>query len=355
MHGTSGEKAPPARTDSGGGRHVAVASNGDVYVTLEGTKPSPEKVMSGAARTVKGTSFVVLRDTSHDGPADIVQRVQGIGNTGIGLFNGHVYVDEGTRIVRYARADSQLVPNGKPRYVTGLRNGMGLTFGPDGRLYATQHRRDQLHDNWPNVLPSTKYQAENPGEELMQVDEHDDYGWPYGYYAMDEKKLVTAPEYGGDGKKTDRCTGKKNPIATYPGHWAPMALVLYNSDNLPAKYRAGFPGMPPKQVQAGTAKHRPTGIAAGPDGALYVTDDLGGRVYRITYNTSKIEAPSARDRGRRCSSSDGRSLLTRRTLRRQAGGPARGTVLDLCRDHAATMAVPTLDRTSWRERGEPCA
>lgn len=436
---TSGEKAPPARTDSGaarataspaaacgdnagltlpagfcatvfadsivGGRHVAVASNGDVYITLEGTRPSPEKVMSGAARTVKGTSFVALRDTSHDGRADIVQRVQGIGNTGIGLFNGHVYVDEGTRIVRYARADSQLVPDGKPevvvsgiplgpghrarnfaigpdgtmyvnigsatnacqkqdranespgvdpcteletraglwkfdanklgqrvtraaRYVTGLRNGMGLTFGPDGQLYATQHGRDQLHDNWPNVFPSTKYQAANPGEELMQVGDHDDYGWPYCYYAMDEKKLVTAPEYGGDGKKTDRCTGKKNPIATYPGHWAPMALVFYNGDNFPAKYRGGafipfhgswnrapepqdgyrvvfqpmtgsmpsgsyenfatgFPGVPPEQVQPGTAKHRPTGIAVGPDGALYVTDDLGGRVYRITYNTPK--------------------------------------------------------------------
>jgi glucose/arabinose dehydrogenase len=205
---------------------------------------------------------------------------------------------------------------------------MGLTIGPDGRLYATQHGRDQLHDNWPNVFPTTKYQAENPGEELLQVDERDDFGWPYCYYSMDEKKLVTAPEYGGDGKKTDRCVGKKNPIAAYPGHWAPMALVFYNGDSFPTKYRGGafisfhgswnrapepqdgyrvvfqpmtgatpsgnyenfatgFPGVPPAQVQPGTAKHRPTGVTVGGDGALYVTDDLGGRVYRIMYNGAK--------------------------------------------------------------------
>jgi glucose/arabinose dehydrogenase len=49
----------------------------------------------------------------------------------------------------------------------------------------------------------------------------------------------------------------------------------------------GFAGVPPAQLQPGTAKHRPTGLAFSPDGALYVTDDMGGRVYRITYNGGK--------------------------------------------------------------------
>ena len=31
------------------------------------------------------------------------------------------------------------------------------------------------------------------------------------------------------------------------------------------------------------AAHRPTGIAQGPDGALYITDDKGGRVWRVVY------------------------------------------------------------------------
>jgi glucose/arabinose dehydrogenase len=387
------------------GRHVAVASNGDVYITLEGTANSPEKQVSGVAKTERAAAVAALRDTNHDGRADIVARLQGTGNTGVGLANGYLYVDEGTRIVRYARPDSQLLPTAAPqvvvqgiplnpghrarnfaigsdgalylnvgsatnscqkkdranespgvdpctelltragiwkfdanktnqrftqaaRYATGIRNGMGIAFGPDGKLYATQHGRDQLHDNWPTLFPTTKYQAENPAEELMQVNQGDDFGWPYCYYAVDQKKLVDAPEYGGDGQKSTRCADKKLPVAIYPGHWAPMSLLFASGSAFPARYKNGafiafhgswnrapepqegyrivfqpmtngatsgafetfadgFAGVPPAQVQPGTAKHRPTGMGMGPDGALYVSDDLGGRVYRITHGGAK--------------------------------------------------------------------
>ena len=387
------------------GRHIVVASNGDVYVALEGTRPSPEKQMSGVAKQEQAASVVALRDTNRDGRADIVARMAGTGNTGIGLANGYLYVDEGTRVVRYARPDSQLVPSAKAeavvqgiplspghrarnfaigsdgalyvnvgsatnscqqtdranespgvdpcielqtragiwkfdanklnqrfapvaRYATGIRNGMGIAFGPDGKLYATQHGRDQLHDNWPKLFPTTTYQAENPAEELMQVNQGDDFGWPYCYFAVESKKLLDAPEYGGDGAKSTRCSDRKAPVAVFPGHWAPMSLMFYAGSNFPAKYKDGafiafhgswnrapepqagyrvvfqplangassatyetfadgFSGVPPAQVQPGTAKHRPTGLATGPDGALYVTDDLGGRVYRITHGGAK--------------------------------------------------------------------
>ena len=44
----------------------------------------------------------------------------------------------------------------------------------------------------------------------------------------------------------------------------------------------GFAGLPPDQIQPDRAKHRPVGLGQGPDGALYITDDAGGRVYRLT-------------------------------------------------------------------------
>jgi glucose/arabinose dehydrogenase len=39
--------------------------------------------------------------------------------------------------------------------------------------------------------------------------------------------------------------------------------------------------------QPGTAAHRPAGLALGPDGALYVSDDNGGRIWRITYKAAQ--------------------------------------------------------------------
>jgi glucose/arabinose dehydrogenase len=393
-------------------RHVAVASNGDVYVTIEGTQPSTEKKISGADKNAPTpASFVALRDTNHDGRADVVKRIGAIGNTGVALANGFLYVDEGKQIVRYARSDSALAPEGKreivisgiplngghrarniaiggdgalylnvgsstnscqkkdranesmgkdpcteletragiwkydantpnqkfsskERFATGIRNGMGIAVGSDGKLYATQHGRDQLHDNWPKLFPTTAYQAENPAEELMQVNQGDDFGWPYCYYAVDQKKLVDAPEYGGDGTKADRCTTKKGPVAVFPGHWAPMSLLFYSGNALPARYKNGafiafhgswnrapdpqagyrvvfqpltngapsgayetfadgFAEVPAAQLQPGTAKHRPTGLAQGPEGSLYVTDDMGGRIYRLTYGSGSNAAATA--------------------------------------------------------------
>ncbi len=380
-------------------RHLAIAGNGDVYAALEGTNANPNAKKPGAA-------FIAMRDTNGDGVGDVIKRIASMGNTGIALFNGFLYVDEGEQIVRYARSDTSLAPEGKrevvvsgiplspghrarnfaiasdgalflnvgsatnscqkkdrglespgidpcteletragiwkfdanktgqrfsaaARYASGLRNGMGLAFSADSQLYATQHGRDGLHDSWPNVFTSTQYQAQNPAEELMVVAENDDFGWPYCYYSADEKKLVDAPEYGGDGKKADRCSSKKGPVAALPGHWAPMSLLFHSgTGNFPARYKDGvfiafhgswnrapepqggynvvfqpmsggsatgdyevfadgFAGLPATEVQPGAAKHRPVGLATGPDGALYVSDDAGGRLYKITYEAGK--------------------------------------------------------------------
>lgn len=207
------------------------------------------------------------------------------------------------------------------RYATGVRNAEGLAIDPrDGSLWATQHGRDQLHDNWPELF-TVDYQGDNPGEELIHVRQGDDFGWPYCYYSMSARHMVLAPEYGGDGVRTGRCERAKEPVAAFPGHWAPMDLLFYTGKMLPSKYtrgafiafhgswnRAPLPqagynvvfqplsngaaagayevfanGFGGPTPGPGHAAHRPAGLAQGPDGALYVTDDAHGRIWRIVY------------------------------------------------------------------------
>jgi glucose/arabinose dehydrogenase len=209
------------------------------------------------------------------------------------------------------------------RFATGLRNSVALTRSPlDGALYATVHGRDQLHDNWPRLFTAEK-SAENPGEELVKVDRGADYGWPYCYYDIDRRTLVLAPEYGGDGRQVGQCSGKTEPLMAFPGHWAPNGMVFYTGTQFPSEYRGGafiaFHGswnrapLPqagfrvvfapfrsnkpvgtfttfangfnpnPAVGRAPRGTHRPTGIAQAPDGSLFITDDTGGTIWRVTY------------------------------------------------------------------------
>ena len=125
-------------------------------------------------------------------------------------------------------------------FAKGIRNAVGITISPlDGKLWTTQHGRDNLGGPSGNWSFDAKYNAENPAEELLQVNENDDFGWPYCYYSVEEHHLVLAPEYGGDGKKVAQCAQKKEPVAVFPGHWAPNALFFYTGSAFPAKYKNG--------------------------------------------------------------------------------------------------------------------
>jgi glucose/arabinose dehydrogenase len=208
------------------------------------------------------------------------------------------------------------------RYATGIRNGEG--FGVDSaghRVFVTQHGRDQLHSNWPDLYKPDE-EATLPAEEILNLKQGADYGWPECYYDSFRQKLVLAPEYGGDGgKKQGVCADKVAPVAAFPAHWAPDGMVFYDKEQFPAHYRNGvfiafhgswnrapFPQsgynvvfQPLNGDQAGghcevfadgfagarkspdAAQHRPTGVAVGPDGSLFVSDDVRGRIYKIVY------------------------------------------------------------------------
>jgi glucose/arabinose dehydrogenase/mono/diheme cytochrome c family protein len=208
------------------------------------------------------------------------------------------------------------------RFATGIRNGEGFAIDSAGRVYVTQHGRDQLSQNWPKLY-TTEQGANLPAEELMRLEQSTDYGWPECYFDGSQQKLVLAPEYGGDGGKTvGGCAQKKGPIAWFPAHWAPNDLAFYEGQQFPNAYRGGafiaFHGSwnraPLPQAgynvvfqpladgkasgnfvvfadgfagavkEPGQAAHRPSGLAVGADGSLYISDDTRGRIWRVTFH-----------------------------------------------------------------------
>jgi glucose/arabinose dehydrogenase len=252
------------------------------------------------------------------------------------------------------------------RYATGIRNGEGYSFDASGRLFVTQHGRDQLSQNWPKLY-TPKQSADLPAEEIVELKQGGDYGWPECYFDQFQKKLVLAPEYGGDGGKTVGVCNKKNgPVAYFPGHWAPNDLLIYTGTVFPAAYQGGafvaFHGswnrapepqggynvvfQPLKDGAAsgdfivfadgfagavkepGRAAFRPSGLAMGPDGALYISDDVHGRIWRVTSHTGADAAiaPAPAPAVAALNSSD--------------GVPPEGTHADAGRLDTASLPIP---------------
>ena len=229
-----------------------------------------------------------------------------------------------------ANATGQTQRDGS-RYATGMRNTVALRVHPGtGLLYGAIHGRDQLHGIFPDLY-TVDQNAEKPSEEFVRVDEGSDYGWPYCYHDPEASEKYLAPEYGGDGTEVGRCADKDDPIIGFPGHWAPNDLEFYTGTQFPARYRGGAfiafhgswnrapnpqdgyrvvfipasgdpvwspdgttvlsePGSQWEVFADGFRKEgdpersaRPVGLAMGPDGSLYISDSLRGRIWRVVY------------------------------------------------------------------------
>jgi len=166
--------------------------------------------------------------------------------------------------------------------------------------------------------------AEIPAEEMFRVKKGSNFGWPYCYFDPYQNKKILAPEYGGDKQKQGRCATVDTPVAVFPGHWAPNAVLFYTGNQFPAKYKEGafiaFHGswnraplkqqgykvvfVPFKDGKAsgkyevfadgfagsealdspGDAVTRPCGLAQGPDGSLYISDSVKGTIWKVVYN-----------------------------------------------------------------------
>jgi glucose/arabinose dehydrogenase len=370
----------------GTARHIAVAPNGDVYVSLQ----------SNSSTT--GGGVVALRSTKGDGKLDMKVSFGAGSTTGIMLENGYLYLAHPVSIERYKMTAGELKPAGDPevlvsdlpserehqdktivfdgkgsfyinvgspsnacqakdrqlhsqgqdpcpilekhggvwkfdenklgqkeddgtKYVTGLRQEPAMAWG-HGSLYITMNSRDQLDTLWPGQFTAQE-NAERPAEPMFRAEMGDNFGWPFCFYDYGLKKFVTNPEYGGDGKSSDRCTKFDQPVASYPAHWAPVDMMFYSGKMFPAKYRGGafiafhgswnraplpqagynvtfqsFSGDKPSgdfEIFAGgfagkqavmnpnIAIARPDGVAEGPDGSLYIADSQKGKLWRVIY------------------------------------------------------------------------
>lgn len=192
-------------------------------------------------------------------------------------------------------------PTGGPAqvYARGLRNAVGLAIHPvSGEFWATDVGRDLLGDDLPP-------------EELNLIVADGDYGWPYCYgHAIPDPQLGSA----------ERCITTVTPKVAMQAHSTGLGLAFGNNLAFPQAYRdmlyIGFRGSWNRTVPTGyklvgvsfdptcnkpsgapldilsgwldaaTGVHwgRPVAPLVGADGALYLSDDIAGAVYRITWN-----------------------------------------------------------------------
>ena len=190
--------------------------------------------------------------------------------------------------------------SGERIFASGLRNAVGLAVNPKtGTIWTTENGRDWLGDD-------------TPPDEINDLGTNGgDFGWPYCY---GDRVTDTSQT------KDERCKTTVPPKIKLQAHSAPLGLAFYEGTMFPEDYRGNLfvafhgswnrsvptgykvvriklddKGQPqgapedfitgwikPGETQKGMWMGRPVGIAVGPDGAMYVSDDHAGAVYRVT-------------------------------------------------------------------------
>ncbi|WP_029106518.1 gluconolaconase [Mycobacterium sp. URHD0025] len=201
-------------------------------------------------------------------------------------------------------------PGGGPAtpFATGVRNGTGLAVAPDGALWTAVNNRDNVAD--PQGRVRQDYVDDHPPESVAKLMPGRELGWPYcNPDGAPPAGFIRDMQTNGDGSKMD-CAALAPVEQTVGAHSAPLGMSFAE---LPQPYGTGAlvgvhgswnrqtPQAPevsffgwrdgtlgPQQTLAGGFQGddgarwgRPVDAVAGPDGALYVTDDYAGAVYRL--------------------------------------------------------------------------
>ncbi len=183
-------------------------------------------------------------------------------------------------------------------YTTGPRNCSGLTIQPaSGALWCVVNERDGLGDDLP-----PDYATPIAGGSF--------YGWPWYYIGAHED-----PRH--KGERPDMAGRVSVPQVLFQPHSAPLGIAFYQGGQLPAEYdgdafvalhgswnRARRTGYKVARLLMKDGKltgayedfltgfvaddesvwGRPVDVAATKHGALLVTDDEGGAIWRVTYH-----------------------------------------------------------------------
>ncbi len=219
---------------------------------------------------------------------------------------------------------------------TGARNAEGLAFAPDGTLWAAVNERDDVSYPFHRAYGGDadafnawfqSYVDNNPPDELARITPGRNLGWPYcdpdaqvppggtstnfDYAAM---TFVPDAQTNPSGRVFD-CAKLERIERGLPAHSAPLGMTFLEGSKLGAPWDSGAvvsvhgswdrePPQPPAvlwlpwspathllgapltivsgfQLPNGSRWGRPVEAVAGPDGALYVTDDTAGAVYRL--------------------------------------------------------------------------
>jgi glucose/arabinose dehydrogenase len=208
------------------------------------------------------------------------------------------------------RADVlSFTPEGKDEkiFATGLRNCAGLTVQPaTGHLWCAVNERDEIGDDVPF-------------EYATQVKEGAFYGWPWFYIGGNED-----PHH--KGERPDLQDKVTLPDVLIEAHSAPLQIAFYDGDSFPAEYKGDAfvtlhgswnrgqrsgnkvvrlrfkDGRPTGEyedfltgfvISNEKAWGRPVGIAVGQDGALFLTEDGSGTIWRVSYRQAGSTAETA--------------------------------------------------------------
>jgi len=207
----------------------------------------------------------------------------------------------------------RIPPGGGPAepFATGVRNGTGLAVAPDGSLWTAVNNRDNAPD--PNGNVNVQYVNEHPPESLAKLTPGRELGWPYCNPDGGPANLsfVRDMSTNPDGSFME-CATLPKVEQSFGAHAAPLGLS-FTTGVLPPPYASGalvgvhgsWNRQPPRapevsffpwrdgnlgdqqtlvggfQADDGSRWGRPVAAVVGPDGAVYITDDYAGAVYRL--------------------------------------------------------------------------